>query len=551
MDSAKPATDRRKFIFKAFLLTVVAVLLAVAAAFIVTLGPSLLNLPRSRQLDAAISLKEHDNEGGAAAIEKVFQDAHAAHLPTIVETGLYRQYAEAMYKKDEIADGDAAVEKAIALFPGDPEPNSSEADMLTHLYQDRAGSHYYAYSQDRTLDSGAKDQEKSLAVAEKAFGPDHEQTIFKAPTLALIYADSGRTADAEKIMQRCLDSIRTKASSRECSWFVYSILSRMRAIQHRYPESVKAFVEARKVATDKRQTDRAWFEFSEGLKQSQPPQGTGWKKADALLKKGKFDELERLLSVCLANHASEGMGDWLIDDYYWGVDGGYNNLQEEEFAQKTNDIKKWLTHNPHSIFARPALAHACLFSFWGLRNANPTKESARQMEKRLKLAREILDSDPGIQKKNPVASTAYIRLLLAEGRDKEEILKVADDCHKAFPTYIGIDFWTAKFLSGRWLGSDEEASHYIQTRADKLGTYKGDEAFTQIYHYLTDPDQNIFDLPAQSSPEWKRMKAGYKRIFIDYPNDMDARLQGIGDALRCDDNDFVAQIFDDKKNSNR
>ena len=548
MDPEKPRRNRKKFLLGVFLFAVVAVLLAMAAAFFVTFGPGLLNLSRSNALDSAIKLRENDTEAGNAAAEKVFADARAANIGVGAQMALYRQYAEALYKNDDLADGDAVADKGIALCPGDPPADSNEADILTHLYQDKGGAHYYAYVKNRKLDNGAKDQEKSLAVAEKAFGPDHQQTIYKAPTLALIYADSGRADDAEKIMQRCLESIRTKDSSHPAAWFVYSTLAHMRAIQHRYPEAVKAFMEACSVAADQTQKERAWTELEGGLKQSQPQQDTDWKKADALLTKGKFDELDRMLSNCVAKQESVAMGDWALDEYYWGLDGGYNNYKDEQFAQTTNDLKRWISAKPHTAFARAALAHACVFSFWGMRNStHPSKESGRLMQDRLTVAREMLDFDSALKNKNPSAYSAEVRLLLAEGRDKDAILKVVEECHKAFPTYRPIDFWAAKDLSGRWLGTDEEAEKYIQSRAAQVGSPKGDEVFTQIYHYLASTEQNILDLPGKSSPEWKRMKSGYNRIFVDYPNDMDARLQAISDAVRCGDSEFISHVFDEKR----
>jgi hypothetical protein len=543
--SAKP--DRRRFIFKMFLLAVAAIVIAMFAAFVFTLGQTMIESDWCQRVRSAVALKENDSEGGNLAIEKVFKDAHTANLPVGVQMNMCREYAAALYKDDEIAAGDAAIDKAIALCPGDPAPQSYEANMLTHAYQDRGWNHYLKYVEDRSLDSGAADQEKSVAVCDKAFGPDHEQTIYKAPTLALIYADSNRPADAEKVMQRCLNSINTKDSSKECAWYVYCMLARMRAIQHRYPEALQAFLTVKKVATIESQRDRAWSEFTTGLTQSQSTKEPAWKKADSLLTKENFDELERLLQDSLSSRKADGMGHWLLDEYYWGLDGGYD-VTDEEFTQKSHELKKWLVHNPHSVFARTALAHTYLFSMGKLRSGKLTEEARHQLQSRLKSAREALDGEPNLRKKNPVASSAYVRLLLAEGRDKADLLKIANECHSSFPTYIDVDFWTAKFLSGRWLGSDMEAGQYIQTRADKIGGAKGDEAYAQIYHYVTCSEQNnLVDMPERSSPKWKRIKAGYKKIFKDYPDDMDARLQLLTDAFTCGDSECVASIFDDKK----
>ena len=170
-----------------------------------------------------------------------------------------------------------------------------------------------------------------------------------------------------------------------------------------------------------------------------------------------------------------------------------------------------------------------------------------EFSKRVQLAHKLLDAEPDIKNKMPVAAVPYMRLALVETHSKKNVLDVADACHSKWPKYFCIDTWAYYFLMPQWLGTDREAERYIAERSDAISGARGDEVYAQLVWYEEDGLEDLFT--KASTITWKRTKAGFQQIFKDFPDDMDARLEFIQLAYRAKDLDSVKSLFDDLKKS--
>jgi tetratricopeptide (TPR) repeat protein len=489
------------------------------------------------QLHQGMELYKSDSEKGKLMIDKTFSDAAAANAPVATLMSLHREYAHFLYNQDEKEDGDAQIESAISLCKSDPAPNSAEADQLTHAYQDRGWDSHMRFLRDPSKPSGDKDQEMSVAVCEKAFGPDHEQTIYKIPSLAVIYADMNLTDKAEKAMQRAVTATDTKASAKECGWFVYALLARMKAVEHDYKAAMQAFLHARKIAINDSQRERIWSEFKIGLRHGYPDIEAASKQTASLIAKEKFAQLDQLGDQFRSSQAANADGLWNLDLFYSALDGG-REFNETQYAQRVYELKRWLAQNPNSIAARIALAQCHIYNSWNARNQEGREDLFRD---RLKLARTTMDADPDIIKKCPMASVVYVRLAVGESGDKEKFLKIAADCHKRYPTFFCIDTWVCYFLMPQWYGTRLEVEQYIKSRADEISGARGDKVYAQLVWYEQDGLENIF---TENSPiRWQRVKSGFKQIFIDFPHDADARIAFMEMAFKANDEASIASAL--------
>src|SRR6185369_11874936 len=86
----------------------------------------------------------------------------------------------------------------------------------------------------------------------------------------------------------------TKDSAKECAYFVYAMLARVRLVEGRYKEAMEAFLHGRQVATSQDQRDRVFEEFTNGIEFGRPSVDPYWKLTRKLINKNKYDEIDKL-----------------------------------------------------------------------------------------------------------------------------------------------------------------------------------------------------------------------------------------------------------------
>lgn len=506
------------------------------------IAPVIYQAQWSRRLTEGTELWKTDADAGKKLADKMFADARSQNLPTAAMMGLYKQYAEFLYQQDEKELGDEQISAGIALCKTAPTSNTLEADQLTHLYQDRGWDSHRRFLKDQKLPSGKEDQEQSVAVAEKAFGPDHEQTIYKIPTLAIIYADIGEKDKAEKTIQRAISAADTKPGAKECAWFAYAMLSRIRAVQGDYKAATEAYLHANSICADETQRGRCWEEYTTGLRQGQPDRDELERLAISLLNKENYDELDKIGDNFVSSKESLGDGFWKLDYFSTALDGKYNT-KEKRYQQRALDLSRWLAKKPHSPIARVALAQCHIYNAWAVKLAEsaPNKGADKLFHERITKAKELLNADPDISKKNPIADLAYLRIAVAE-RNREKFDQIIANSHKQWPDYYCLDTWVYKFLWPQWLGKKGDPDKFIVSRSDEIGGAKGDMEYARL---VWQKQENIPDLFEDGSLlKWSRVKSGFKQIFAQYPQDIEPRISFIELTFRAHDQEAIKEAFD-------
>lgn len=487
------------------------------------------------ELNKALALMQSDSAQGRAQVEKVFNDAIQAKVAPDILMRMYRVYGMALYQRDELDRADEQVDKAIKLGANDP-TSPAIADQLCHAWQDRATERHYHWLKDPKVPDGAKDQEMSAKVAEAAFGPDHEQTIYKVSGLAKIYADVGRFADADKIIDRCIKSVTTKESSRQCAWYVYAMAAHVRAVEHRYKDAVTAYLKVRQVAGNESDSERGWSEFYSGMRLHQADRNPLLKQARVLLNKGKYAELDQLAEKLIKDKTAYWDGYWALAFLITPLEFG-SGVDDIWFNQLKLDLNTWLAKNPKSSLARSALANLHIFRAWEIQE---NEENESKLSALFDQAKKILAVDPSIGDKTPTAWVPLIRLTYLT-HDKNETLKVNANAIKRWPNYFGIDTWTLRLLRPGVMGAEGDQQRYINKRAASMGGAQGDVLYARCAWYFYEGDQ-AYKVFGEKPMDWERIKRGFRQIFKDYPKESAARLAFIQLALNGDHDDDAVNM---------
>lgn len=496
------------------------------------------------ELNKALIVAKKNSELGKQRVEAVLSEAKKANVPSDIIMRMYRVYGNHLIMEGETALGNAEFQKAIDIGTPEPSTNFAAADQLTHVYQDRAWNNHFEWLTDRKADDGAKDQEMSVKVAEKAFGPFHEQTIYKSPGLAVIYADLGQTKKADLLIQHCIDAVNTKDSAKQCGPYVYAMLARIRAVEHRNKEAIDAYFKCRETAANEEESGRGWTELLCGLRFNKPEDNIEYLTAKRLLNKNRFAELDQLAEQSIKRKDHYWTGYWKIDKLITALERD-RHVDEVRYDQLKLDIGEWLKKYPQSVFAHCGLAGLNMNRARAIRE-HRDGGSGSQFNKLLEESRKALDAVPNIQGKNPQAYVTLMRISYANGR-RDELLKLIESGNKQWPTYMSISTWAYRFLSPEYLGREGENLKYIEKRADTLGGAEGDKFYAQIAWFLYDDFGEGDELFGSGGKlKWERVERGFKQIFKEFPNDNEARIAFINLAFRADEEDAARHVFDDK-----
>ncbi len=478
------------------------------------------------ELNKALLVAKSDSELGKTQIDKVFNDAIKAKVAPDILMRMYRVYGMSLYMQGEIARADEQIDKCIALGANEPPSNAAVADQLTHAWQDRATERHYHWLTDPKIPDGSKDQEMSVKVAETAFGPDHEQTIFKAAGLAKFYADIGRHADADKLIERCVKAAETKPSAQITAWYVYAMLAHIRAVQHKYKDAIGAYLKSRELAGTEEDSERGWSEMISGFRLHKGPENPLYKQSIALLNKGKYAELDRLADKFIKAKTEEWDGRWLL--YYVTRVLEYGEeVNDIWYNQRKLDLNSWLVQNPKSTVARSALASLHVYRAWRVRENDV---DGSRFKKLMNEAKKTLAVSPGIEDRDPHAYEPMLRLTYL-GQDKRESLKVSEKGLKRWPTYFPIDKWTTRLLHTGLLGAKGDQENYINKRADTIGGAQGDKFYARFAWRFFDNGEHSKVFGRTRHMDWNRIKRGFKQLFKEYPDEAEARIAFLQLAL--------------------
>ncbi len=489
------------------------------------------------QLNKALIVSKNDSERGRKQIEAVFAEAAKAKVSPDILMRMHRVYGMDLYSQDEIARADEEIEKAIALGTPEPPTNLAVADQLTHAWQDRGTERHYHWLHDPKAPDGAKDQEMSVKVAETAFGPDHEQTIFKASGLAKIYADIGRHAEADKLIDRCVKAADTKPSARATGWYVYAMLSHIRAVEHRYKEAIDAYLKSRELTENEQDSGRVWSEMLSGFRLHPDQENALVKQTHTLLNKGNYAELDRLAEKYSKEKTENWDGKWPLDHMTHMLEYG-EGVNDTWYDQRKLDLTAWLAKNPKSAVARSSLANLQIYRAWEIREDD---EDGTKFDNLMNEAKKTLAAAPGIENKCPHAYIPLLRLTYI-GQNKQETMKINATAVKRWPTYFSIDYWTSRLLGPNVMGEEGDQQNYVNKRADTTGGVQGDKLYARFAWRYYDYGERSKVFGKRRHMDWNRIKRGFNQIFKEYPDEVEARLAFFQLALAGNHDDDAKNI---------
>jgi tetratricopeptide (TPR) repeat protein len=529
------------------------VLLAAAGIFVGTIAalwsmaPELLSvyyrLRWKADLDHAMQIWCEDRTKAEQMITETINQRIAEHVPIAEQMTMRREYAEKLYAASDWRKGNEQIELAISACANGKPNNGAEAFQLGDAYQDRAGNEHARYLTNSKLPPGDKDQELAVAVCEKAFGRDSAEAAFKLATLGLIYTDMHLTQKGEETLQRAVTIVDSSAPAAGAKWFVYAICARAKATIRDYKGSLKAFSKARSVAKDASDQKRILEEFSLGLLRGNPAADPVVKITTNLFSEEKFDELDDLSKrLCASKHAGSD-GRWRLDHFFDPLECACGQELDEE------DMKvlaaKWFKRSPKSAAARIVASNKYYFTLIKDRGKTSTvTEQDRIFLDQLAKAKSVLDADPSLKKALPRVFAEYSFIArLQKDKDRTSYEKLISDCRKLWPTYKPIDFEKARYLMPRWCGKEHECENFLAQRANEIAGANGDELYAQIVWRISQESTSIFkELPQL---DWHRVKAGFRRIFSDYPDDMASRAAFIKLASDANETDSIETEFSD------
>ena len=225
---------------------------------------------------------------------------------------------------------------------------------------------------------------------------------------------------------------------------------------------------------------------------------------------------------------------------------GDDELSEQDYRQNLLELKTWMNQKPNSSTARIAMAECLLDYAWFARghgySNSVTENGWKLFASRLEQSKFTLDQDSKIKAKSPRAYLEYARIALGRQLEKPLYLDLIDSCHNAWPKYHNIDISATNFLLPRWYGESGEVESFITKRADSIPGAKGDELYAQLIWSGADSLDNLFT--PKSPLKWSRVQAGFKQIFKDFPDNMEARVVYLKMCRTANDSKAVEAVFD-------
>lgn len=492
--------------------------------------------------------------------------AKEAHLPVADQMNYIRHYASRLYGAGDWEAANKQIADAIAICPAEPKSGSEEADLLASCYQWRASNSYNRHFEDPGVESPAvpsflQDQEHALAIAEKAFGPDSRVAVRTLPLLAVMYKSQGKADKAEATMKRALDTANKKESAKEIAWIVYSEGAEYKLMQGDYNGTIESFSKgvelARKTADDSDENvEQVWDDLDRAMARqlpdgtvdviglAEPGQQLEFSDLPGLLKKQKWEELDKIAEKLQKSQAPQSNGSWKLDRFF-KVLLGDDSWVEKDYPDALKELQVWIKERPQSPYARVALARAYLDYAWEARGSGyantVSDEGWEKFRERLEQSRAVLDEDPKIKSKCPSAFVVYAELEKGQSGEKEQYKDLVASCHKTWPAYNTIDLSAVFNYLPRWHGEPGEAESYILTRSDTIGGAKGDELYAQLVWW----NMNYLDDLFHGSPiKFARVKEGFKQIFKDFPGELKARLAYLRLCAKANDLDAMKMLFE-------
>ena len=238
-------------------------------------------------------------------------------------------------------------------------------------------------------------------------------------------------------------------------------------------------------------------------------------QAEALLKAGKFDEIETLASQYRQSQETIPSGMWKLAGVYLGVAEVDEKASNAEWEKRVEKISQWTKSRPKSVTARVALArcyHDGAYRSRGMGWGSGVKENQwKEMYARLDKGARVLADSTAMRKQCPGWYAAAQRIAALENRPQKEFDAITDEALQLFPAYEDFHFFRAKQLLPRWGGSKDAWQKYAAQVANEKGGEAGDALYARIIWSLQ-KYAGSETLDELDGFDWPRAKRGFEVI---------------------------------------
>ena len=235
------------------------------------------------------------------------------------------------------------------------------------------------------------------------------------------------------------------------------------------------------------------------------------------LRAWQVDQLEAETEAVLESRQRLPDGRWRVDLLYDGFSTYFRRSHHEDIDLDT--LQKWQRAYPASKTAAVAQAAYWISSAWDVRGnasgANVPPKAVEEFQRRLRLARDALESSRAYATANP----AWYELMISIGIDANwplrDVRAVFDEAIAREPGYYSHYLrYGARLM---WVGSLDQFHKFADEAVARTRSTDGQTMYVRLYKELhgMHPDANIFK---EMGVSWPKMRAGFRDLVKRYPS---------------------------------
>jgi hypothetical protein len=236
-----------------------------------------------------------------------------------------------------------------------------------------------------------------------------------------------------------------------------------------------------------------------------------------------FAELERQANALRKQPRNLSDGQPQLSGFYSGVSKcvqmrcGDEDLSPEAWAHHLALLDEWESKFPKSITAKLAKATYMKEFAWyarGLGYSNTvSKPQWQEFEQRILKARAMFDAIKQEGRTDPAWYTGMLSIALVQSWPPEEFNSLYAEGVQKFSYYLPLYFLKAARVSPSWGGSQVAFSKFADEVARTTSKDMGETMYARLNWSSWSPD-----MFASGRTDWNRMRNGFERMILNYPD---------------------------------
>jgi hypothetical protein len=233
----------------------------------------------------------------------------------------------------------------------------------------------------------------------------------------------------------------------------------------------------------------------------------------------QFVELDRLAEESRQKNSVISDGQPRLATIYAGIGGCgcKSTLPQAEWEEMHTLLSAWKKRYPNSVTAEIGLAKYFISRGWAYRGggyANKVDPAAwGPFYENVAEARKILEEASPAVKNDAGWYEAMLQIALVQSWPSAPVNALYKEGTTKYPTYIPLYFNASTFFAPQWGGSAIEFRRFVERAVLATKSQLGETLYARMNWNLS--TSSMF---ANGQADWFRMKAGFERIILDYPD---------------------------------